>query len=127
MQRLEDKRSRARRAQAQAAAWIEVNRDRLGQGRDLAQLLTMVAPPPMRLGLLAATLALEGAVTYADARRGEVSPGAARSKGVRLALEGMAAAATARMAPAVLARQAGRIIVARRLFDEWERQRRRAA
>lgn len=108
-------------------AWITRHRDSIERGRDAVQLAAMLAPPPLRLGLAATILALDGAVTFADTRRGIVEPRAARLKGARLAIEGLAMAATARFAPTVLARQAGRLAALRRVIVTLESQRGRAA
>lgn len=89
--------------------WVTRNRDRLLQGRALAQALMVAAPPPARLALAAAAVAAEGLVLAADARRGVVDVRTAATRAGMLALESTALLAATRFAPHFLARHGAHI------------------
>lgn len=106
--------------------WLARQRGRLEQGRDLAHLALPFAPPQVRVPLIAATLAVEGLLTYDDARSGRVRKPVAGMRGVGIALDGLGLAASSRIAPVALARQARRIATLRTVFSRVEQVHRTA-
>jgi hypothetical protein len=105
-------------------SWIGRNRARIEQGRDMAHMVMPVMPPQFRIGLVAATLAAEGLLTFEDARTGRRHHGDAGVRGIGLALDAATVAATTRFAPAPLVRNARRIAAVRAVFSRMEKQRR---
>lgn len=112
------------RAGTRLAEWIERNRDLIEQGRDAAHVVVAVAPGPTRLPLIAASLAAEGLLTYDDARTGRVRRGDAGLRGVGLALDALTLAASARLAPRALVRNARGLAAVRAALARLEQHRR---
>ncbi|MEM7529426.1 MAG: hypothetical protein AAF416_17440 [Pseudomonadota bacterium] len=106
--------------------WIGRNRALIEKGRDTARIVLPLAPPPVRLGLVAASLAADGLLTLEDARTGRTERGEAGMRGVGLALDALTLAASARIAPAAVIRQAGRIATLRAVVSRLEQTRRPA-
>jgi len=97
--------------------WVSRNRHHLLQGGAAAQALMLAAPPPARLALAAVSVAAEGLVLAADARRGLIS---GRDAGLRtgsLALESLAILAVTRVGSVGLGRHRKRIETARTVLD----------
>jgi hypothetical protein len=97
--------------------WITRNRTALLKGRAAAQTLALAAPPPARLALAAVSVAAEGLVLAADARRGVISGRDAGLRGGSLVLESAAILAATRIASAALGRHRRRIATARAVLD----------
>ncbi|MDT8345138.1 MAG: hypothetical protein RQ752_11995 [Thermohalobaculum sp.] len=105
--------------------WISRNRAALAAARRLGATVVMVAPPPARIPLALACLAIDGALWAEEARRGARDDGAGLALGgAGLALEAVALAAAMASAPAALARHAPRILAARRILARIEASRR---
>lgn len=93
--------------------WVGRNRETLEAGRQVTRALMVIAPPPARIALGAASLVADG-VLMADEytrRRGDVrkAPGELAAFG----LEGLALMAASKFAPARLAASIGGIEMAR--------------
>jgi hypothetical protein len=104
--------------------WITRNRDLIEQGRDAVHVVVPLAPGPTRLPLIAASLAAEGLLTADDYRTGRVRRGDAGIRGVGLALDVVTLAASARLAPRALARNARGLATLRAAFARLEQHRR---
>ena len=103
--------------------WIARNREAITQGREMALTAAAFAPPPLRLAVIGASLAIEGAFAVEDARSGRVELRAAGLRMAGLALDGAGLAAAARVGPASLARHAGKIAAARAAIARLDRGR----
>lgn len=104
--------------------WVSRNREALATARRLGAAVVMVAPPPARIPLALACLAIDGALWAEEARRGARDGAGLALGGAGLALDAAAMAAAMASAPAALARQAPRLIAARRILAQLESRRR---
>lgn len=100
--------------------WVSRNRAALATARRLGATVVMVAPPPARIPLALACLAIDGALWAEDARRGGRDGTGLALGGAGLALEAVALAAAMASAPAALARHAPRLLAARRILARIE-------
>ena len=93
--------------------WVGRNRDLLETGRRVTRALMIVAPPPARFALGAASLMADAALMVDEygRRRGDLREGAGDA--AALTLEGLALMAATRFAPARLAASLGGIEAAR--------------
>ncbi|MEM6679913.1 MAG: hypothetical protein AAF675_18780 [Pseudomonadota bacterium] len=107
-----------------APGWVGRNRSLIENGQEMARMAVPFLPPPARLGVVAASLAVEGLLTVEDARTGRVRGGDAGLRGVGIALDALGLAAAARLAPAPILRHAGRIAAVRAVFARIEMERR---
>jgi len=104
--------------------WIGRNRDGLLELRRIAATAIMIAPPPARIPLMGACLAIDGALLAEEARTGAVAGRQIGGRAAGIALESATLLAATRYAPRLLAQNAGRIAAARRLFSRVEGARR---
>lgn len=100
--------------------WITRHRETLLSARRLGASVVMFAPPQARIPLAAACLAIDGLLLAEEARRGERGRGSLALTGLGLALEGGGLVAAMASAPATLARQAPRLMAARRILARFE-------
>ncbi|MDH3666412.1 MAG: hypothetical protein OEN23_05735 [Paracoccaceae bacterium] len=84
--------------------WITRNRDLIRKGQSVARALIVVAPPPARLALAAASTAADGLLLAADFRRGLIDGKTAGVRAGEVALEGAAIIAATRLAPQFFSR-----------------------
>lgn len=101
--------------------WIGRNRAALAELRRLAASAAIVAPPPARIPLAAGCLAIDGAFLAEEARTGRLPVKTVAWRAVGIALESGTLLASTRLAPQVIARNAARIVAARRLFERLDR------
>ncbi len=83
--------------------WIARNRSVIERGIKLGQLAMLVAPPPARIALAAASVAAEAVILADDVKRRLKDPGEGVVTAGLLATEGAALLAMSRFAPARLA------------------------
>lgn len=100
--------------------WITRNHARLATARRLGASAVIVAPPHARIPLALACLAIDAALWAEETRRGTRARLDLTVSGAGLALEAAALAAATAAAPAALARQAPRLLAARRLLARLE-------
>lgn len=102
--------------------WVSRNRDAMQRGREAALTLAMFSPPPVRLAIVGASLAVEGLFTWEDARTGRVEPKAAGLRAAGIALDGLGIAAAARIGPAALIRHGRALAAVRTIVARAERR-----
>ncbi|MEM7177143.1 MAG: hypothetical protein AAF503_05515 [Pseudomonadota bacterium] len=83
--------------------WIARNRASIERGRRLGQAVMLVAPPPARIALAAASVAVEAVLLGDDVKRRLKDPGEGVVTAALLATEGAALLAMSRFAPVRLA------------------------
>lgn len=83
--------------------WIGRNRQAIERGRRLGHLAMLVAPPPARIALAAASVAAEAVLLADDVKRRLKDPGEGAVTAGLLATEGVALLAMTRFAPVRLA------------------------
>lgn len=93
--------------------WIARNRPLIEQGRNVTRTLMIVAPPPARVALGAASIVAEAALMVDEYGRRRSNPARGVGEAAALALEGLALAASTRLAPVRLAASLGAIETAR--------------
>lgn len=106
--------------QVRAPGWIGRNRALLEQARRLAASAAMLAPPPARVPLAAGCLAIDGVLLAEEARTGGMDAATVSVRAAGLVLESGALVASTRLAPALLARNGARILMARRVLARIE-------
>ncbi|MEL6766319.1 MAG: hypothetical protein AAFP17_04000 [Pseudomonadota bacterium] len=104
--------------------WVGRNRDAIERGRDAAHMLLPFMPPPVRLGMVAASLAAQGLLTAEDARTGRARGGEAGLTGLGLALDAATLLASTKLAPVRLVRHAGRLAMLRAVVSQVEQRQR---
>ncbi|MEM8759541.1 MAG: hypothetical protein AAGE83_04340 [Pseudomonadota bacterium] len=104
--------------------WIGRNREAIERACEAAMILLPFMPPPVRLGMVAASLTAQGLLTVEDARTGRKRQGEAGLTGLGLALDAATLVASTKVAPARLVRQAGRLATLRAVVSQFEQRQR---
>ena len=94
--------------------WVGRNRETLEKGRNIARVLMVAAPPPVRIPLAVASLAADAVLLADDFKRRREEPHLAGLRGGALVLEGAVVLAATRFAPARLVANLAGVEAARR-------------
>jgi hypothetical protein len=97
--------------------WVTRNREAIETASRVGRSLMLVAPPPARIALGAASVAVDAVLLATDVRRRNREAGDGALEGAALALEGAALLAVSRFAPARLAAGLAGIETARRAVE----------
>jgi len=100
--------------------WVTRNKDIILKGQSVARALIVIAPPPARLALVAASTAADGLLLAADFRRGLVDRKTAGARVGGIALEGAAIFAATRFAPQLFSRHHRKLAAARSVLRRFD-------
>lgn len=98
--------------------WIGRNRTAIERGRNLARVLMVAVPPPVRIPLAVASLAADAVLIADDLQRRREEPHKAGLRGGALVLEGAVVLASTRFAPARLVANLAGIEAARKALGK---------